>query len=361
MLAGCAGRARTQPPAAVPGTEGLGALARARGFSFGCAVQGALLGSDPEYAAAVAGEALLLVPEFEAKWAAIQPKEGEFVFNPLASIAQFAATHRKRLRGHALVWHQAMPDWLPQALAEGRGQAVLAAHLDGVLPVTRQVIRDWDVVNEMLANPPGGPFLDATPAQGIFRDTPWLRALGPDYVATALRLARERDPTLRLCINDYGLEGDNPWAEAKRQAMLALVRALLEARTPLDAVGLQAHLQLDEPFRPEPLAGFIAALRGLGLAVLITELDVREGKELPSGQAARDLAVAERVQQVVGTALGAGVRTVLTWGLSDRDSWLAHDAEVARRDGATHRGLPLDQAFQRKPMWTALARAFGAG
>jgi endo-1,4-beta-xylanase len=344
----------------VPAAEGLGTLARARGFSFGCAVQGALLEADPLYAAAVAAEAQVLVPEYEAKWDALQPREGAFDFAPLASVAQFAAAHRKQLRGHALVWHQAMPAWLLAALAEGRGEAVLAAHMDQVLGTARQAIRDWDVVNEMLANPAGGPFHAATPAQGIFRDTPWLRALGPGYVATALRMARQRDRTLRLVINDYGLEGHTPWAEQKRQAMLGLVRALLETRTPLDAVGLQAHLQLDEPFRPEPFATFIGALRSLGIAVLITELDVREARTLPGDETARDQAVAARVLEVVGTAVAAGCRTVLTWGLSDRDSWLAREPEVARRDGATHRGLPLDAAFRRKPMWTALARSFGA-
>jgi endo-1,4-beta-xylanase len=140
--------------------------------------------------------------------------------------------------------------------------------------------------------------------------------------------------------------------------MLALVRALLQARCPLDAVGLQAHLQVDEPFRPEPLAGFIQALRSLGLAVLITELDCREGASLPPGAAARDAVVAGYVQQVVGTALAAGCRTVLAWGLSDRDSWLIRDPDVARRDGQQHRGHPLDAAFRRKAMWQALARSF---
>jgi endo-1,4-beta-xylanase len=341
-------------------SEGLGALARARGIGFGTAVQGELLAQDPVYAAAVAAEAQLLVPEWEAKWDALQPREGEFDFGPLAVVAGFAQAQRKQLRGHALVWHNAMPDWLGPALAEGpaRARGVLAAHLEAVLGATQPLIRDWDVVNEALANPPGSRFTDQTPARGVFRDTPWLRALGPGYIELALRLARERDRTLRLTINDYGLEGDTPWAEQKRQAMLALVRALLEARCPLDAVGLQAHLQVDEPFRPEPLAGFIQALRGMGLSVLITELDCREGARLPSGLEARDDVVAGYVQQVVGTALAAGCRTVLAWGLSDRDSWLVRDADVARRDGQQHRGHPLDAAFRRKAMWQALARTF---
>ncbi len=363
-LAGCGTRARSQPmtePARPPG-DGLADLARAHGISFGTAVQGELLAQDQVYAAAVAAEAQLLVPEWEAKWEALQPREGEFDFGPLGVVAGFAQAQRKQLRGHALVWHNAMPDWLAPALAEGpaRARAVLAAHIEGVLGATQPLIRDWDVVNEVLANPPGSRFTDQTPARGIFRDTPWLRALGPDYIELALRLARERDRTLRLTINDYGLEGDTPWAEQKRRNMLALVRALLAARCPLDAVGLQAHLQVDEPFRPEPLAGFIQTLHGMGLAVLITELDCREGANLPPGQEARDGIVAAYVQQVVGTALAAGCRTVLTWGLSDRDSWLNRDPDVARRDGQQHRGHPLDAEFRRKAMWQALARSFAS-
>ena len=359
-LAGCAPRARGQALVAA-GTEGLATLARARGIGFGTAVQGEMLAQDAAYAAAVAQEALLLVPEWEAKWEALQPREGVFDFAPLGQVASFAQAQRKQLRGHALVWHQAMPEWLAPALAEGpaRARALLGAHLDQVLPATRDLIRDWDVVNEPLANPPGSRFTEQTPARGIYRETPWLRALGPGYIELALRLARERDPTLRLTINDYGLEGDTPWAEQKRQAMLLLVRGLLQAGCPLDAVGLQAHLQLDEPFRPEPLAGFIQALRGLGLSVLITELDVREGRALPAGLAARDQAVADLVLAVVGTAVAAGCRSILCWGLSDRDSWLRRDPDVMRRDGEQHRGHPLDEAFRRKPMWLALARAFG--
>ena len=99
-------------------------------------------------------------------------------------------------------------------------------------------------------------------------------------------------------------------------------------------------------------------MRGLGLAILLTELDVREAAAVPPDLAARDASVAARVDAVVGTALAEGCRTVLTWGLSDKDSWLATDKDVARQDGNIHRGLPLDAEGRRKPMWLALARAF---
>ena len=347
--------------AAAQGGEGLAAIGRANGITFGTAVNSARLGG-AAYAAQIVAEAQLLVPEWEAKWAALQPKQGSFDFGPLGSVAGFAQAHGKQLRGHALLWHEAMPPWLPEGLAEGAAKArsLLAAHLDGVLPATRSAIRDWDVVNEAVADVEGNPFAARTASQGDLRDTPWLRALGPGYIEEAFRAARERDRTLRLTYNDYGLEGDTPWAEEKRQRMLRLLRRMLAAQCPIDALGLQAHLLMDEAFRPEPFAAFLRAVRELGLAVLVTELDVREAQQIAGDLAARDAAVAERVRQVVGTALDGGCRTVLTWGLSDRDSWLVRDPDVARKDGQAHRGLPLDEAGARKPMWQALATAFGA-
>ncbi|RYJ01874.1 MAG: glycosyl hydrolase family 10 [Acetobacteraceae bacterium] len=275
-------------------------------------------------------------------------------------MAAFAQTHGKQLRGHTVVWHQDMPQWLLDGIFEGpaRARALLTAHLDAVLPATRPAIRDWDVVNEAVADAEGNPFTARAPAIGDLRDTPWLRALGPGYIETAFRLARERDRSLRLTYNDYGLEGGTPWAEEKRQRVLRLLRRLLEAQVPVDALGLQAHLLMDEPFRQDLFADFLKTVRGMGLAVLITELDMREGQQVPAELAARDALVAERVQAVIGTALEQGCRTVLTWGLSDKDSWLARDPDVMRKDGLTHRGLPLDAEGNRKPMWQALATAF---
>jgi endo-1,4-beta-xylanase len=338
--------------------EGLGQLARANGIAFGAAVQARLLAQDADYAAAFRREAAILVPEWEGKWSALQPLEGKFDTAPLDGVLDWARAARAPVRGHALVWHQDLPAWALAAMAESQGRArdLLLAHVTAVLAHTRPVIRDWDVLNEVIADPPGSDTPQAGP--GELRDSPWLRALGPRYPEVALRLARGQDPTLRLTLNEYGIEEDTPAAAEKRRRLLALVRDLLGRGVPLDAVGLQSHLQLAKPFRPEVLTEFIGNLRQAGLAVLVTELDVRESWDAPQDLAARDALVAERAYAFVSTALAAGIRTVMTWGLTDRYSWLRTDPGVAMPGQRTHRGLPLDAEWRRNAMWGALARAF---
>lgn len=347
-LGGPAAAQAQQPPS-------LREIARARGLSFGTAVRGQVLNDDPALAAIVAREADLLVPEWEGKWDALQPGRGRFDFSQLRPILRFAQANNQRVRGHALLWHVAMPPWLAPALAEGpmQANAILEEHITTVLRETRDSIRDWDVLNEIISNPPGSDNPDAT--DGDLRPTPWLAALGPAYAERALRIARSVDPTLRLTMNDYGIEADTPAAATKRARLLRVVRGLIDRGCPLDAIGIQAHLQMREPFRAEPFIAFLQELRGLGLTTLITELDVREPDLLAPTLAQRDAAVAEYAGQFLRAALEGGARSILTWGLTDRDSWLVQEPAVARPDGQLHRGMAYDAALRPKALRERIA------
>jgi endo-1,4-beta-xylanase len=352
LAAAPAARAQVLP---APLDGGLKDIAGRRGITFGCAVQAELLGRHEAYTAAVQREAAVVTPEGEGKWAVLQPKEGEFNFAPLEAVAGFAQGRGQDVRGHTLIWHAAQPPWLQETLQSASGERCRRAmeqHLDNVLARMRGRIRDWDVVNEPIADPHR--------STEDLRDSPWLKALGPDYIDLAFRWARRADPTLRLVINDYGMEAADAAGEEKRARMLRLLRGLRERGVPVDAVGLQGHIRLDEPFESAPFASFLRELERMRFQVLITEFDVIEppGQKLSEDIAARDAAVAQRTHAVVSTAVQSGVRTVLTWGLSDAQSWLNAWPPARRPDGAEVRALPLDSEFRPKPGWHALARSF---
>jgi endo-1,4-beta-xylanase len=336
-LAACAGRDPLAQPReqAKASPTSLNSLAQRQGLLWGTAVNAISL-EDPAQRRLIADQAGAITPENALKWDATEPEPGRFSLTDAKPQLAFARSNNLAVRGHALVWHQQLPAWLLQLpAAELRG--ALERHVTGVAKSLRGQIHTWDVVNEPLDDQ----------GQGLRRNL-WLQALGPDYIADALRWAHQADPSARLAINDYGLEGDDPNSARKRQALLDLVRTLRRQGVPLNAVGLQAHLLA--PGEGEPgfrtLPAFLAELRKLGLQVQITELDVSD-RELPADPALRDARVAATYDAFLRAVLAQpGVTLVSSWGLSDRNSWLNH--AFPRADGLPQRPLPYDADLRPK-------------
>ena len=327
--------------------------AAARGLLFGAEVLAADLGADPDYAALVARECGLLTPGLEAKWAATEPIEGVFQLAGFDAIAGFAQAHGIALHGHTLVWAVYNPPWLLDALREGRGEAVLARHVDAVCGRHAGRVLAWDVVNE-----PVDPRWPAD-RQGLCT-TPWWHALGPDYVERALRLAHEADPGALLLINDDDLEYDEPDRQTKRDQYLRLVEALRRRDVPLAGFGLEAHLKPERRIAERSYRRFLAELGGMGLALFVTELDVND-RTLPADIAVRDAAVADVTRRYLDLALDEpAVRAVPCWGLSHRHEQMGRDPATRRADGRPNRALPFDAALALTPMGEAIGRALDA-
>ncbi len=149
----------------------------------------------------------------------------------------------------------------------------------------------------------------------------------------------------------------------RREALLRLCEKLKKKNVPVDAVGVQGHLQaFRQTFDDEIFGRFLSDLRSLGLKYMITEFDVADIGG-PKDIAKRDAEVASLTRRFMQVALDTpACLGVLTWGLSDRYSWLSDrvwGASYAWPDGQLSRGLPLDADLKRKPMWTAIAEAFG--
>jgi endo-1,4-beta-xylanase len=329
--------------------------AKKRGLLAGAAVAVRVLQNDLALQKLVTEQYGILVPEGELKWRALRPASGQFDFSESDVLFEFAAKYKMLVRGHTMVWHNSVPDWLSAKGASFDVRELLIEHIRTVAGRYRGRVHSWDVVNEAILPPD-------KQADGLRRSF-WYDAIGPDYIDLAFRTAREADPHAKLTYNDYGVEHDNAEDTERRRFILALLQRMQTNGTPIDAVGIQAHIKAGSP---DPigrgLKSYIESIRKMGLEVYLTELDVNED-DLPYDDVAqRDHAIAETYRQFLDVALdNPAVKLMLTWGVSDRHTWL--------NDGPTHhrkqpnrpqRSLPFDPEYKPTPAFFAIRDSFDA-
>jgi len=331
-------------------------LADARELLTGCAVVPSLLEKDGAYAGLVKAQTNILVAENAMKWAPLRPSPMEFDFHDADKLMDFADAHGMQVRGHNLCWHRQLPQWFDAAATTANAKELLAAHIETVAGRYRGKMHSWDVVNEAIELKDGRP-------DGL-RNSPWVKLIGGEYIELAFRAARQADPRALLTYNDYGIEAEDTASEAKRQAVLRLLRWLKMRKVPIDALGVQSHIQARKAGDKDSgstygkgLMRLIESVREMGLQVFVTEMDVND-RHLGPDVAERDAAVAEAYREYLGMVLGdKAVTAVLTWGITDRYTWL--NGEDSRKDKVPERPLPFDREYQAKQAFYAMREAYG--
>ncbi len=331
----------------------LAALGAAKGILVGTATRGASLAGNPAYGAVVDREFDLIVSGVEMQWKAVAPSPDRTVFTRPDAIADWAAAHHKKFRGHALVWYQELPPWF--AALPGRDVAVAAmqAHIRNMCTHFAGRMYCWDVVNEALSRTPS--------ASKPLWDSPLARLIGPDFVDIAFLTAKEADPHALLCYNDYAVELDNAAQRAKQEFILRYIHDARGRGVPIEVVGVQSHLRLEEmrDFNEKGFAAFLDALARTGVKIMLTELDVAD-RGAPGDVTARDELVAAAYKRYLDVALAnRSVIALITWGFVDTDSWVTRgDLPVFRRnDGQAPLPLPFDGNYNPKPAYEAIAAA----
>jgi len=331
-------------------------LAAEKGLLYGTTVAAAQITGDPPFADLVRQEASLVVAENEMKWQVInRGAPGDDDFAPADTIATFAAANKLVLRGHNLLWYHRTPEWFFDLPDKAAQRQAVVEHIQQLAGRYRGRIHSWDVVNEPIEPKDGRP-------DGL-RTAVFLETLGPEYLDLAYRTARDADPNARLVVNEYDVELDAPEQEARRIALLHLLEGMRRSGTPVDAVGIQAHLTAASgpPFSASLLRRFLADIASLGLTIQITELDVTDEK-VPADVTVRDNLVADTYRRFLDAALDEpAVKMVVTWGLSDRHSWIVRRETYQakwRIDAAASRPLPFDADLEAKPAFDAIAGAF---
>jgi endo-1,4-beta-xylanase len=315
--------------------------------------------SDKEYAAVFARHASLLFTEDDLLWYRVKPTpHAELDFTYSDQIIAFAEKHRQIVLGAHLVWDEGFGEgWTEDDLwgmSEKRARHVLYDTMRATMRRYRGRVAVWSVVNEAIVNGTDKGH------HGLRTDVPWFKTIGPEYVGHAFDVAADVDCCALLMLNDFGYETVNQYGDRpadKQRATLQVIDRLLERGHPVQAFGIQAHLLADrfhERFHARAYRRFIRELADRGLTVLITELDVLDDG-LPAAPHRRDQMIADVYRRYLDVTLEEeAVKAVVSFGLSDRYTWLQED--YPRDDGAARRPLAFSESLRAKPAYWAMLR-----
>jgi len=313
---------------------------------FGSAAQIETFREDDRYREALKRYCDVIVPMNDLKWEGLRYDRAKFDFSGADELVAFARANKQAIRGHALLWGEALPPWARTMSSRAEAERELIKHIEVVVDRYKGKIATWDVVNEVIKFEP-------TPDEP-YRDTIWQRLLGREHIEIAFRTAARVDPKARLVLNDFNFEEPGAGVAARRKVALDIVRRLQDKGIPVHGIGMQAHLYAENTIDTDGLQRFVRDIGGLGLDVEVTELDVIDWK-LPADSATRDRAAASLVSTYLDAIASVRApKAIVTWGLTDRYSWV-HET-FPRKDGAKGRPLPLDAEYNPKLMMRVLER-----
>ncbi len=298
----------------------------------------------------------------------MQPNEGEYFFKASDYCVDFAEANSMVLVGHTLVWHAMTADWVFKDEAgqlPGRELMLerMRTHIDAVVGRYKGRIPYWDVVNEAVLHQGAGN-------SAKWRESPWFKAIGEDYIELAFRHTHAVDPDAKLYYNDY-----NMVKKEKVDFVLEMVSGMRANGVPIHGVGMQGHWMLDWP----SLSDIEYALRTFadaGIPVSITELDITVLPDPPSHSGANVTdnveyaekynpysqsipaevlqEQADRYQEIFELFLKykSNIERVSFWGTSDSQSW----KNSYPMKGRTDYPLIFDRKFNAKPAYHSLLK-----
>jgi endo-1,4-beta-xylanase len=328
-----------QSPAA---PQTLAAAAQMHHLLIGAAADASHL-SEALYASTLSTEYSQLEPENEMKFGPIHPWPALYDFSGADALLDFARDHQMKVRGHTLVWHKQLPDWVTAPSVPWTPVTLnraLSEHIASVVGHYKGKVYAWDVVNE--------PFNE----DGTLRSTIWYDAPGIGFagqgtrtIEQALEWAHAADPSAKLFVNEYGAEIVN----AKSNAVYAMAKDFVKRGVPLSGIGLQLHVDLsfDQPETLDSLRTNIRRLSALGLEVQFTEVDVR----LPNVSSENLTAQANAYKDLLSECVREPACTAFqTWGFSDKYSWIP---SVYHGYGWA---LPFDKDYRKKRAYSAMLK-----
>jgi endo-1,4-beta-xylanase len=305
-------------PSADAAASTLGAAAAQSGRYFGTAIAGGRLG-DSTYTTIAGREFNMVTAENEMKIDATEPQRGQFSFGAGDQIYNWATQRGMKVRGHTLAWHGQQPGWM-QSLSGSTLRQAMIDHINGVMTHYKGQLAYWDVVNEAFNE-------DGSRRQSNLQGT------GNDWIEVAFRTARNADPSVKLCYNDYNIEN---WTYGKTQGVYRMIQDFKSRGVPVDCVGLQTHFTGGSSL-PGNFQQTLSSFAALGVDVALTEADVTNAS---TSQYAGLTQACMNVPRCVG---------ITVWGVRDSDSWRSSESP-----------LLFDGGGNKKPAYTSVLNALNA-
>lgn len=324
-------------------------------FSIGVAVNMPNI-SNPEQIAIIKKDFNSITAENDMKPQPTEPAYGQFNWENADKIANFCRSNGIKLRGHCLMWHAQIGEWMYK---DEKGDLVskeklfqnMKHHITAIVERYKDVIYAWDVVNEAISD---GGWQGGRRGMGEhpspYRNSPLYQIAGDEFIKKAFIYAREADPNVLLFYNDY-----NAADPGKRDRIYNMVKSMKEEGVPIDGIGMQGHYNVYGPSM-EDVDAALTKYSTIVKHIHITELDIRANQEM-GGQLnfSRD---GGNISQVVKTLQEDQyarlfkvlrkhkdvVDNVTFWNLSDRDSWL----------GARNYPLPYDENYKAKRVYSII-------
>ncbi len=308
----------------------------------------------PEFADFITKNFNLLTPGLELRWPRLQPTPEAYSFDDADWMIAFCQEHAFLVHGHSLCSNgpTGNPPWFPSVLTRDNASRHLTDYVTTVVKRYGDRIDSWDVVNEPVI------YWSKRP-DGLYPGV-WINLIGPEYIDVAFHAAQAADPRALRVLNCYTVEQGTPECEKTRELTLVLLQQLLKRGVPIQAVGIESHLDASAPAGGAPYSTFLAKIRDMGLQILITELDV-DDSQVPGDKLTRDNVVAQRYYDYLTQVVPAGkIDKVIFWTPSDRWDWLDSTnlpAKFRRADGQPHRPGLIDETFQQKAAMSAVTAA----
>jgi endo-1,4-beta-xylanase len=352
-LGGAAWAAQDRPPApvATPDIPSLGALARSKGLLSGAALDVTWM-NDAAMMAALRTDCNVIGVANGFNWTRTQPRpEMPLDLWQAEAVYDFAHGSGELTRGHNLVWvDPALPKWVlarENDMSASDTADLMMRHVrDSMTPFKGRIIQQ-DVICE------------PNDSKGL-QSTIWSRKLGERYLDLAMEAALQADPACLRVLNQSVIEQDSRYHELMRTVLLKLIEGMLKRGAPIQALGIEGHLDARYPFSQRVWGNFLDEIVGMGLKLMIVEYDVLD-RGINGDAARRDAGTASLMKAFLDVTLSyPQCLGLVSQTYGDRYSWLFTEAQKQRPDRRQLRPNPLDTQYRRKPMWYAIAAAIKA-